>query len=360
MSVDANSVLDQSSPVRTEESLPIESLDAWLKAELPEVVSESSGDLAITQYTGGASNWTYRLDYRDITLVLRRPPDGTKAKSAHDMGREYRFQKALKPHFPEVPEVLAHCKDESVIGAEFYVMRHVEGIIPRRHFPRQLELSESQARQLCLNAIDRLVALHNVDINASGLRRLAKGKGYTQRQVEGWCNRFERAKTWNVFGAKGIMRWIRENQPSEETICMTHNDFRLDNLVLDADDPTHIIGILDWELATLGNPLMDLGNALAYWIQSDDDKIARATKRQPSDYPGMLSRKEIIAYYCEQTGVAVADFKFYEVFGLFRLAVIAQQIYYRYHHKQTNNPAFKNFWFLVNYLLWRCRRKIKQ
>ena len=176
--------------------------------------------------------------------------------------------------------------------------------------------------------------------------------------MNGWCGRYEKAKTWNVFGAGSVMRWLQENKPENETICLVHNDFRLDNLILNPEDPTDIIGILDWELATLGNPLMDLGNSLAYWIEAGDDKVARATKRQPSDYPGMLTRKEIIDYYCERTGTKVEDFAFYEVFGLFRLAVIAQQIYYRYHHKQTNNKAFKNFWFLVNYLLWRCRRRI--
>jgi aminoglycoside phosphotransferase (APT) family kinase protein len=147
--------------------------------------------------------------------------------------------------------------------------------------------------------------------------------------------------------------------PSHEHICLTHNDFRFDNLVLDIDDPTKILGVLDWELATLGDPLMDLGNSLAYWVQGDDDRIAKSTRRQPSHLPGMLTRKKVIAYYLEKTGFKVDNFTFYEVYGLFRLAAIVQQIYYRYHHRQTDNPAFKNIWFFVHYLLWQCRRAIK-
>ena len=148
--------------------------------------------------------------------------------------------------------------------------------------------------------------------------------------------------------------------PQTETICLTHNDFRLDNLVLDSNDPTKIIGVLDWELATLGDPFMDLGNSLAYWVEADDDRIARSTRRQPTHLKGMLSRKQVIDYYLDKTNASVDDFRFYEVYGLFRLAVIAQQIYFRYHHKQTNNPAFKNLWFFVHYLMYRCRKVIKR
>ena len=145
----------------------------------------------------------------------------------------------------------------------------------------------------------------------------------------------------------------------KETICLTHNDFRLDNLVLDPNDPITIIGVLDWELATLGDPLMDLGNSLAYWIQDDDDFYAKGSRRQPTHMPGMLTRKEVVKYYLEKTNSDVDDFTFYEVYGLFRLAGIVQQIYYRYHHKQTSNPVFKNFWLFVHYLLYRCRKAIK-
>jgi aminoglycoside phosphotransferase (APT) family kinase protein len=351
----ANHIEDVAGQVREGEQLPEAQLAAWLQQQLPEL----QGAMQVTQYSGGASNWTYRLQFDNADLILRRPPAGTKAKSAHDMGREYRIQKALKPVFSYVPPMRLYTDDDSIIGDEFYVMDRVAGIIPRKNMPRALQLSEQQTRQLCQNALDVLIELHQVDIEAAGLTDLAKGAGYTERQVSGWCERYKQAKTWNVPSGKGIMQWLKANMPTTETICMTHNDFRFDNLVLDVNDPTRIIGVLDWELATLGNPLMDLGNSLAYWIQADDDRIARSTRRQPTHLPGMFTRAEVIDYYCEKMDVNVADFRFYEVFGLFRLSVIAQQIYYRYHHKQTRNPAFKNFWFLVNYLHWRARKLMK-
>lgn len=352
----ATAVHDQATDVRAGEELPIAPLQDYLKQQLPHL----EGDLQVSQYSGGASNWTYRLQFANADLILRRPPAGTKAKSAHDMGREYRIQKALYAVFPVVPKMHLYCEDESIIGADFYVMERLAGIIPRKNMPRDVQLTEPQTRQLCQNALDTLIQLHRVDIEAAGLSDLAKGAGYTERQVRGWCERYQRAKTWNVPSGKGIMRWLQQHLPARETICMTHNDFRFDNLVLDSSDPTRIIGVLDWELATLGNPLMDVGNMLAYWIEADDDRIARSTRRQPTHLPGMFSRQQVIDYYCQAMQVEVKDFTFYEVFGIFRLSVIAQQIYYRYHHGQTNNPAFKNFWFLVNYLHWRCRRLIKQ
>ena len=338
------------SPVRPGEELNVPNVDAWLKTHLPTL----RGTPQVTQFSGGASNWTYRLRYESHDLILRRPPAGTKAKSAHDMGREYRLQLALKPVFPYVPAMIAHCADESVTGAEFYVMERLEGIIPRRELG--VAMAPEQVRQLCLNFLDRLVALHKVDYAAAGLEHLGKGAGYARRQIEGWSDRYRKARTWNVPKGTRVMRWLAENIPQQETICITHNDFRFDNVVLDPSDPTRIIGILDWELATLGDPWMDLGNALAYWIQADDDFVARWTRRQPTHTPGMLTRREVVDYYASQMGVTPANWTFYEVYGLFRLSVIAQQIYYRYHHKQTRNPRFKRFWILVNYLHWRCNR----
>ncbi|WP_411360039.1 phosphotransferase family protein [Pseudidiomarina sp. YC-516-91] len=353
---DLSKLEDKAGTVRSGEELPVAELSRYLREHFPEL----QGELKVTQYAGGASNWTYRLQFANADWILRRPPAGTKAKSAHDMGREYRLQKALAPVYPYVPKMLHYTDDESIIGAEFYVMERVAGIIPRKNMPRELELSEQQTRQLCQNALDCLIELHRIDIHQHDLAGLAKGEGYTERQVLGWNKRYRQAKTWNVPKSSKIMAWLEQHMPQNERLCMTHNDFRFDNLVLDPTEPSKIIGVLDWELATIGNPLMDLGNSLAYWIQADDDAIARSTRRQPTHLPGMLSREQVIAYYCKRMDVDVQDFTFYEVFGLFRLSVIAQQIYYRYHHKQTRNPAFKNFWFLVHYLHWRCRKLIKQ
>lgn len=349
-------VLDKANKVRPGEELDVANVDAWLKAN----VEDLQGTPEVTQYSGGASNWTYCLTYENREIILRRAPAGTKAKGAHDMGREYRLQKALKPVYHYVPQMLGYCEDESVIGTDFYVMEKLTGIIPRKNLPRALSLDSSTTNAMCKNVLDCMIELHKVDYQAAELTHLGKGAGYTQRQIEGWCHRYKKAKTWNVPSGKFVMNWLINNMPATEQICITHNDFRFDNVVLDENDPTRILGVLDWELATLGDPLMDLGNTLAYWVQEDDDFLAQQTRRQPTHLPGMLSREEVVAYYCQQMDIEVEDFTFYEVYGLFRLAGIVQQIYYRYHHKQTRNPAYKQFWVFVHYLLWRCKKAIKR
>lgn len=341
--------------VRSGEELPLDDLVPWLKAALPGL----DGHPTVRQFPGGASNWTYQLDFPGRAIILRRAPHGTKARGAHDMIREYRLQKELAPVYPLVPRMLAACNDRSVIGTEFYVMARCEGIILRREIPAALALGEREVRQLCTNALDALVALHEVDIHATGLAELGKGSGYVRRQVEGWCLRYRNARTWNVPGARKVMNWLLDNLPEQENLCMTHNDFRFDNLVLDAGHPTRIRAVLDWELATIGDPLMDLGNSMAYWVESADDFVAQQTRRQPTHVPGMMTRKQAIDYYLSKRGLPRVDTRFYEVFGLFRLVGIIQQIYFRYQRGQTRNPAFRHFWFFVHYLLWRCRKLIR-
>jgi aminoglycoside phosphotransferase (APT) family kinase protein len=342
--------------VRPGEELDVAAVDRWLRTLDPGL----EGLPELTQYSGGASNWTYRLRYPNRDLVLRRPPAGTKAKSAHDMAREYRIQQALKPAFPVVPTMVGLCQDPSVIGSDFYVMERIEGLIPRARLPQGMSLSAEETRRLCTNVLDRLVELHRVDARAVGLDALSKGPGYPRRQVDGWSDRYEKARTWNVPSYAYVRAWLKEHTPEDLGTCVIHNDWRFDNVVLDPGDPTQVVGVLDWELATVGDPLMDLGSALAYWVQADDGMLMRSTRRQPTHLPGMLRREEVVAYYLGRTGLKPANWAFYEVFGLFRLAGIAQQIYYRYFNKQTRNPAFKNFWILVNYFDWRCRALIKQ
>jgi aminoglycoside phosphotransferase (APT) family kinase protein len=344
-------------PMRPGEELDLAAVDRWLRTvltDLPEGIPE------VWQYAGGASNWTYRLKYGERYLVLRRPPAGTKAKSAHDMAREVRIQSALKPAFPVVPTVIGLCQDPSVIGCDFYVMEHLDGGIPRANLPPGFPPDPDSVRTLCTNLIDKLIELHSVDPKAVGLDALSRGTGYAKRQVDGWSDRYERARTWNVPSFRKVRAWLKANTPEDVKSCVIHGDWRFDNVVLDRKDPTKIIGVLDWELATIGDPLMDLGSALAYWVQADDNRLMRSTRRQPTHLPGMMTRAEVVAYYLERTGLSAPNWAFYEVFGLFRLAGIIQQIYFRYHHKQTRNPAFKNFWILVNYFDWRCRGIIRR
>lgn len=348
------SIIDVGGSIRKGEELDINAVEQWLKTQDIELIGEAK----VTQYSGGASNWTYRIQYDNHDLILRRPPAGTKAKSAHDMVREYRVQAALKQNYPLVPEMVALCTDSSILGCDFYVMQRIEGIIPRANLPKELQLNTRQVNELCVNVIDALIDLHQVPYQNTELKNLGKGEGYCHRQVEGWDKRYEKSRTINVPSFKFVRKWLKDNLPTESKTCVIHNDWRFDNVILDSQQPTKVIGVLDWEMATLGDPLMDLGSALAYWVQKDDNLIMRAMRRQPTHLQGMLTREQVVEYYLKKTGMQTSHWTFYEVFGLFRLAVIAQQIYYRYYHKQTRNPAFKNFWIIVHTIHVRCLKLI--
>ena len=346
-------------PVREEDAFDVGAVDAWLRATGVPGLGDPGAAPEVRQFAGGASNLTYLLRYPARDLILRRPPAGTKASSAHDMAREHAIQAALKPVFPHVPEMVAFCEDHGVIGGDFYVMERVDGVIPRAQMPREIGTEPQLMGRLGERFVDLLAELHAVDPAAAGLTGLGRGPAYVRRQVEGWSERYRRAKTWNVPSFAGVMRWLDEQRPDDVAACVIHNDFRLDNLVLDREDPLQVRAVLDWELATIGDPLMDLGSSLAYWVQADDGLAGRLFRRQPSHLPGMPTRAQIVARYGERTGVGTDAWAFYEVFGLFRLAVIAQQIYYRYHHRQTRNPAFKRFWVAAHLLERRCRRVMR-
>lgn len=352
--------------VRDEDAFDVAAVERWLAT-----VTQPVRITEVLQFSAGASNLTYLLRVVPTTsttggsaprqdLILRRPPAGKKARGAHDMGREYRIQAALAPVFPYVASMVGHCADESVIGSEFYVMERLVGHIPGKELG--IELAPDDVRRLCTSTLDLLVDLHAVDPAAAGLDSLDRGEGYVARQVGGWSARYRKAVTPNVGDMEEVMGWLEANQPEDVRRCLIHNDFRLDNIVYAADDPTRPIGLLDWEMATVGDPLMDLGGAMAYWIQADDSPEMQLIRMQPSHLDGMLTRREVVDYYCERTGLSVseAQWTFYEVFGLFRLAVIAQQIYYRFHHGQTTNPKFEPFWMMVNLLDERCRTLIRK
>ena len=356
-----NKVLDKGGEVREGEELDAQAVSNWLREQGVDI----EGEPTVTQFSGGASNWTYRLQYegegKSQDLILRRPPKGTKAKSAHDMVREYTVQKALKDAYPYVPKMVALCTDENVIGADFYVMERMEGIIPRANLPKGIDLDVEQTRALCTNVIDALVDLHQVDYKKHpDLVNLGRGEGYCERQVTGWDKRYIKAKTPNVPSFGLVRQWLSKHTPADSKTCLIHNDWRFDNVILDAADPTKVIGVLDWEMATLGDPLMDLGSALAYWVEEDDNIIMQQSRRQPTHLKGMMTRDEVVDYYLKQSGLKIDNWTFYEVFGLFRLAGIVQQIYYRYYNKQTTNPAFKNFWLIVHVLHAKCLKLIAQ
>jgi aminoglycoside phosphotransferase (APT) family kinase protein len=348
------SVIDVGGNVREGEELDVTAVENWLKQQGIEL----HGQADVTQYSGGASNWTYRLKYNNADLILRRPPKGTKAKSAHDMAREYHVQHHLSPFYSVLPEMVALCQDESVIGCDFYVMKRIKGIIPRAKLPPELQFGEAEVNKLCVNVIDKLIELHQVPYQGTELEKLGKGDGYCRRQVEGWDARFEKAHTLNVPSFKFVRKWLLENIPDDTNTCIIHNDWRFDNVILDPNNPTEVIGVLDWEMATLGDPLMDLGSALAYWVEDTDNMIFKSTRRQPTHLKGMFTRKQVVDYYLKKMDMQTENWTFYEIFGIFRLAVIAQQIYYRYYHQQTNNPAFKDFWIVIHALHIRALKLI--
>nr|WP_314484241.1 phosphotransferase family protein [uncultured Pseudomonas sp.] len=345
---------DSSTRIRSGEELNAGAVDGYLKAKVPGL----TGQPVISQFPGGASNLTYLIEYPGVELVLRRPPFGHKAKSAHDMGREYRIINQLKQAFPYCPDAYAHCTDESVIGSEFYVMERVKGIILRSDLPAELNLTAEGTRTLCHSFIDKLVELHKVDYNACGLGDLGKPQGYVHRQISGWCERYDKALTPDAPHWQHVKDWLKANMPNDYPApSLVHNDYRFDNVMLDPADPMKIIGVLDWELTTVGDPLMDLGNSLAYWIEANDPAPMQHMRRQPSHAPGMLTRREFVDYYAERSGIQIDNYDFYYTYGLFRLAGIVQQIYFRYYHGQTRDKRFATF-VKMNELLERMSLKV--
>ncbi|UDU83049.1 phosphotransferase family protein [Pseudomonas sp. HN2-3] len=331
---------DQSTQVRPGEELDAAVIDPYLKAH----ITGLAGLPSISQFPGGASNLTYLVSYPGRDFVLRRPPFGHKAKSAHDMGREFRILNQLNDGFPYCPKAYVHCTDEHLIGGEFYVMERVKGIILRSDIPAKLNFDAAKTEALCKSFIDRLVELHQVDYQACGLADLGKPEGYVQRQVEGWTSRYAKAITEDAPRWEQVIAWLHEQMPADHPRPgIVHNDYRFDNVILDADNPMRIIGVLDWEMATIGDPLMDLGNSLAYWIEAGDPAPMQLMRRQPSNAPGMLSRRQFVDYYAERSGIRLDNFDYYYCYGLFRLAGIVQQIYYRYYHGQTQDKRFAQF-----------------
>ncbi len=339
--------VDQSVKVRDGEELALKPVEEFLKDTIPGL----NGTLAVEQFPSGFSNLTYMIKVGERELVLRRPPFGRKAKTAHDMGREYRILSALHPVFSYCPRPLVYSEDEAVMGCPFYVMERIKGIILRKDLPPGLEFEPHEARSLCENLLDVQCELHGIDYRKIGLEGFGKPEGYVQRQVEGWSERYRAARTDDAPDYEKVMAWLRGKMPGEiDKASIIHNDYKLDNVVLDPANPLNIIGVLDWEMATIGDPLMDLGSSLAYWVEEQDPENLKLVRLMPTNMPGALTRKELIDRYFQRSGIAVETFDFYYCFGLFRLAVIAQQIYYRFYHGQTKDSRFQMLIFAVQIL----------
>lgn len=328
---------DKPKDIRQGEELDIKKLEAYLKDN----VEGLSGSLFIKQFPSGYSNLTYLINVGKTEMVLRRPPIGAKIKSAHDMGREFRILTALRPVYPYCPKPLAYTEDPAVMGCPFYVMERIPGIILRKDLPKGMDMPPSSMRKLCEKLLDVHVELHSIDVVGVGLDNLGKPEGFVQRQVEGWSSRYRKARTPDAPDYETIMAWLADKmQPDSDRPTIVHNDYKFDNVVLDPKDPMNIIGVLDWEMATYGDPLMDFGNSLGYWIEANDSAEAQLMRMMPTNAPGAMTRKELIDRYGEKTGRDMGAMDFYHCFGMFRLAVIAQQIYKRFYEGITKDQRF--------------------
>jgi aminoglycoside phosphotransferase (APT) family kinase protein len=339
--------LDASRPVRAGEELPLDALAALVRTRLGRGADEP---VAVEQFPGGHSNLTYLVRVGGDEFVLRRPPFGAKAiKAGHDMGREYRVLARLHPAYPKAPRPLFFCDEvESPFGAPFYLMERVRGVILRNKPPRGVTLTPELIRRLATALIETLAELHALDVAAIGLGDLGKPEGYLARQVKGWSERYRTAQTDDVPDLESAITWLEANLPAREAgATLIHNDFKFDNLVLDPDDLGRVRAVLDWEMVTVGDPLSDLGTTLAYWAEAGDDDGFRNLGFSLGRAPGDPTRRELAALYAERTGRQVDNILFYYVLALFKLAVILQQIYFRYRKGLTTDERFAPFGFAV-------------
>jgi aminoglycoside phosphotransferase (APT) family kinase protein len=301
---------------------------------------EGGASLAIEQFPGGHSNLTYLLRTPEREYVLRRGPLGPVAPKAHDMAREYMVLRAVHPFFDAAPEVFHLCEDTSIIGAVFFLMERRHGMVVRDRIPAELAAFPDYPARVSRGFVDCLVELHAVDIEQHGLVSLGKPTGFLERQVRGWFDRWNRAKTEEIALMDRLIQWLTDHLPVSPAPTLVHNDFKLDNLMLDAKDPGRIEAVLDWEMATVGDPLVDLGLILCYWSQPSDPG---GTKASLTSERGWFTRDELIRRYAERTGRDLSLINYYEVFALFKLAVVLQQIYVRFHRGQTQDERFRHF-----------------
>ena len=339
-------MIDAAGIVRSGEELPVEPLTAYLNQHLP----EPHGSVTVQQFPHGHSNLTYLVNIADQEFVLRRGPAGNQVRGAHDMGREFRVLSKLSLVYPPAPRPLLFCDDDKILGTPFYLMERRRGIVLRKSLPAGLNLDPQTTRQLSVALIDNLADLHAIDYQAAGLGELGKPKGYVERQVTGWIDRYTKAQTDEVLAMNRLGDWLKQSMPGESASALIHNDYKFDNLLLDAADPTHIVAVLDWEMATVGDPLMDLGTTLGYWVEAGDPEPLIKTATGPTYLPGSLTRRELVDRYGMKTGRNIGNAVFYYCFGLYKIAVIIQQIYARYVRGNTQDPRFARLIDIVRIL----------
>ncbi len=340
------------------EELPLDTLAEFLSTHVQPTDAEH---LSVQQFGSGHSNLTYLISDQNNQeeVVLRRPPPGANIKSGHDMSREYSIIHKLYPHWPKVPKPIVLHEDTELIGTPFYLMEHVKGTILRGAKPKGVTLDESTMRGICDSFVHTLAEIHGLDLETTQLTDFGKPEGYIQRQVEGWTRRWQRAKTDDIPELDAAATWLAEHMPSPQSTSIIHNDFKYDNLILDPDDLTRVIAVLDWEMATIGDPLMDLGTSLAYWVEPNDPEALQQLRFGPTTLPGNDTRQELVDHYAALSGLDVSEILFYYIYGLFKVAVVGQQIYARYKQGLSKDPRFAHLILAVKTLAVTSQRAIQ-
>jgi len=328
---------DEPKPVREGEQLDLAALTAYLEREVG-----AHGSVSVEQFPGGHSNLTYLVHHGDREYVLRRPPFGSKVKSAHDMGREVAVLSKLAPVYDRAPRVIAYQPDAETLGAPFYLMERRRGVILRKDLPAGVADDRDALGRVCALLVDALVDLHRVDFRGAGLGELGKPAGYIERQVKGWTERYRGSQTDDIPAVLEVAAWLDAHRPVDGAPALIHNDFKFDNVIFDPG-LERITGVLDWEMTTLGDPLMDVGTSLSYWTQADDPALFQQVLFGPTTKPGMWTRVEVARRYFERAERPPADLVFFYAYGLFKTSVVAQQIYYRFAKGITQDARFAMF-----------------
>jgi aminoglycoside phosphotransferase (APT) family kinase protein len=334
---------DRTRPVRDGEQLDGPKLLSYLRAAMPDL----KGKLEVEQFPAGFSNLTYLVRVGEQEFVLRRPPLGTKVKTAHDMGREFLILSRLYPVYTKVPRPILYCDDMTVLGSPFYLMQRINGLILRARLPEGMALSSDIMRSLSESFIENLVEIHGVDYQSAGLEELRRSEGYVSRQIEGWTKRYYNARTDDVPEIESLASWLNEHAPADSAWSLIHNDYKYDNVMFAPDELSRVIAVLDWEMATVGDPLMDLGTTLGYWVDPDDPQEWQRYGFGLTTLTGNLRRRDLLHHYSRLSGRDVGNALFYFAYGLLKTAVIVQQIYYRYRQGLTTDARFSHLNLLV-------------
>jgi aminoglycoside phosphotransferase (APT) family kinase protein len=348
---------DETIEVRSDEQLHRAKVEPYLRAHIPGI---GTGTWEVRQFPSGASNLTYLVRIGEWEGVLRRPPFGPVAPKAHDMQRESALLERIHPFFPLAPQPYLFCNDLEIIGVPFYVMERRKGIVLNDTFPHGTEVTPELCRRISETVVDTLVEIHAIDWQAAGLAALGHPVGFLERQVRGWIERYKRSQTDDSPDVTALTRWLVEHIPTSPAPTLIHNDFKLNNMLLDAHDLARPVAVLDWEMSTIGDPLFDLAVTLSYWIQPEDSEELRTILPTITYLPGFMSRAEFMERYALKSGLDLSSMHFYLTFAYFKLSVIVQQIYIRWLRGQTQDQRFAIFGSHVRTLIDHATQLVSQ